>query len=811
MWLPRQRRLDSIVKPFAALALALVGALASLPARAAADQPRLFVVDLSKDRLPAPYTDVDLASEVGRTLNTGGCQVDRACKAADCLKDSLAATGVHVMTFNVSYDRQRYSCAVAVEVRERAAGRLLYKENSSSAVCPAADLLEHTQRAARVACEELRKGEPAASTPAPPAPKVQVAARTITRTVRPSRGLPIAALGAGVGAVTAGAVLLYMDGSGTDCFQTRGHARLHQQPPHHPVWHPAGGGGRGPGRLGYLPSGQSTGDHRGGGAQDGRARGGRTILMVQWSRWRVPLSILLALAAGCTDRLNPGRCKTSSDCPSHEMCDVAVKTCVARAPNPDPGGRDGRRDGPGGDGGDASGDGSETGNGTGDGNGQPIPTGPDAAPDVIPPDAANTCAEDRDCTTGVNLFCVMNACVSCSMAPANTCATKGPGNNKSCNMMTGACVECLGPAECMVEGKRFCVANACAGCASAPADACKAPTPVCDMPGGSCVECTTAAHCKDPTKPFCAASKCVACGMAPAGQTCATLDATKPACDATTGACIECNTSADCTATAKPICVNKQCVACTGDAQCVAKAASPGICLAHLDGRCASEAETIHVRKGSGCGGNAGTAAQPVCKLDDARALITASRRVVLVKGLVDAFAWTLPSGGPITIVGQQSADIAELIKVGARLSGTGEVVMRDLTISRSNLQGIVAGQGVTLRLDRVRVQNNAGGGILLDRARFHLKDTQVTNNGPGEQGATFWGGILVLSPPPGGATLERVSLTFNQQVGMSCSTPVQGMGVLAINNVGGDVASACDVSTCSSAGPACGANLTPP
>ena len=92
--------------------------------------------------------------------------MDRACRAEQCLKESVATSGVHLLTFQVNYDRERYACAVAVEVRDRAEGRLLYKESSSSPVCPAADLLDHTSKAARVACGELKR-TPAASTPAP--------------------------------------------------------------------------------------------------------------------------------------------------------------------------------------------------------------------------------------------------------------------------------------------------------------------------------------------------------------------------------------------------------------------------------------------------------------------------------------------------------------------------------------------------------------------------------------------------------------------------------------------------------------------
>ena len=181
---------------------------------ARAEAPRLFVVDLSREQLPAPYQDVDLAGHVGRSLAAEGCQVERACRAEACLKESVATSGVPLLSFEVSYDRERYSCAVAVEVRDRAAGRLLYKESSSSPVCPAADLLDHTSKAARVACGELKR-TPSAGSP----PPVQLTAAPLAPAPapRPGRALATGLIGLGVGALAAGGALLYFDGSLTGC------------------------------------------------------------------------------------------------------------------------------------------------------------------------------------------------------------------------------------------------------------------------------------------------------------------------------------------------------------------------------------------------------------------------------------------------------------------------------------------------------------------------------------------------------------------------------------------------------------------
>jgi hypothetical protein len=181
---------------------------------ARAEAPRLFVVDLSREQLPAPYQDLDLAGHVGRSLTAEGCQVDRACRTEACLKESVATSGVHLLTFQVSYDRERYACAVAVEVRDRAEGRLLYKESSSSPVCPAADLLDHTSKAARVACGELKRTPPT-STPTPV--QLTTAPAPAPRPAAGGRALATGLIGLGVGSLTAGGALLYFEGSLSGC------------------------------------------------------------------------------------------------------------------------------------------------------------------------------------------------------------------------------------------------------------------------------------------------------------------------------------------------------------------------------------------------------------------------------------------------------------------------------------------------------------------------------------------------------------------------------------------------------------------
>ena len=55
--------------------------------------------------------------------------------------------------------------------------------------------------------------------------------------------------------------------------------------------------------------------------------------------------------------------------------------------------------------------------------------------------------------------------------------------------------------------------------------------------------------------------------------------------------------AADCSQPTAPICVEGKCTRCTADTQCRERDGDdPGLCLAHLGGRCATDAEVIYVR-----------------------------------------------------------------------------------------------------------------------------------------------------------------------------------------------------------------------
>jgi hypothetical protein len=448
------------------------------------------------------------------------------------------------------------------------------------------------------------------------------------------------------------------------------------------------------------------------------------------------------------------------------------------------------------------------------------------------------CAGDADCKDPTKSFCVANACGGCQSAPATACSTRSAAKPvcSTSGALNGQCVECAGDADCKDPTKSFCVANACGGCQSAPATACStrsATKPVCSTSGtlgGQCVECSADADCKDPTKSFCVANACGGCQAAQA-TSCATRSATKPVCSTSgtlSGQCVACQVDADCTVPAAPICTaSNTCTACTTDSQCVAKlGTNPGVCMAHQDGRCATDAETIYVANLTGCaatGTTGGTSSQPLCALQTAVSLMgtNASKHLVVLRSATDVVSAT--SATQVSIVGQGGAIIQTGVgNAGITLSGTGNLYARDLSVvgsSNSNI-GISAGAGTTLRLERVKVLGNGGGGILLGGAAFDFDDVLVSGNGTGIDGSTTWSGIYVKALPNAGSVtkLNFVSVVNNGSPGLDCTFAVPAVSgsnatvYAAGSGPGGvNIIPNCGIIACTPAlAGTCGSSLTP-
>lgn len=303
------------------------------------------------------------------------------------------------------------------------------------------------------------------------------------------------------------------------------------------------------------------------------------------------------------------------------------------------------------------------------------------------------------------------------------------------------------------------------------------------------------------------------------GEACTACGGSTPVCVA--GTCVECSTSSDCNTDPKePICdtTAHTCGACSADSQCADKLGpNPGVCMIHQDGRCATDAETVYVQNTTGCDDAGGaTASVPLCSLAPVPAIVMNSdtRTLIVVRGTGDAA--TTPFARSVTraeasIVGQQSAVVSSGARPALDIRG-GLFYVRGVQLRSSSSVGISASPGTnasaTLRLDHVTVDSCMGGGILLDGAAFDIRNTTVTNNGPGQQGTTSWGGILVNGLAPAGQkNLDLVTIENNRQVGLACAGEIFGSGVFVSDNAGGvQVQTTCNLMACSSKSSTCGA-----
>jgi hypothetical protein len=239
--------------------------------------------------------------------------------------------------------------------------------------------------------------------------------------------------------------------------------------------------------------------------------------------------------------------------------------------------------------------------------------------------------------------------------------------------------------------------------------------------------------------------------------------------------------------------------------------------MSHQDGRCATDADTIYVQNGETCtdGAQGGTAAHPFCSLAPALASLTLQRSLIVVRGVVIGATGALSDlGFETTIVGQSSGTISGTTSPALRVSHS-VLYARDLHLTSSFSNGLLAIDGASIRLDDLLVDGSQGGGIALESTSFDITNTTVTGNGPGSSGALIWGGILVSAPPMGPARLTRVSVTNNKGEGIACTTSVAATGVYAAGNKSDDVfagrnatddiENTCEFTSCSPAGPTCG------
>jgi hypothetical protein len=232
--------------------------------------------------------------------------------------------------------------------------------------------------------------------------------------------------------------------------------------------------------------------------------------------------------------------------------------------------------------------------------------------------------------------------------------------------------------------------------------------------------------------------------------------------------------------------------------------------MSHENGRCATEAEVVYVENKTGCASagvelGAGGPTFPFCGPQLAIDTISASKTVMVISGPVEGFKWTSGSTGPLSVIGRNAGAIVGGLQVGVHLSGPRQLYVRGIVVRRSDLVGIAVDNDATLRVEHSAVQDNGGGGIVVDAASFDIRNTRITGNGPGPQGTS--GGMVVSSIPTGGSALLRlVTVQNNMGPGISCSAAIQGEGIFATGNTPVQIATSCGISPCLALGPTCGA-----
>jgi hypothetical protein len=229
--------------------------------------------------------------------------------------------------------------------------------------------------------------------------------------------------------------------------------------------------------------------------------------------------------------------------------------------------------------------------------------------------------------------------------------------------------------------------------------------------------------------------------------------------------------------------------------------------MAHDDGRCAAAGETVFVENVTAkCANtNPGTAAMPLCGLQEGiNAAKAGGKALVVLKGpeAVDRASYAGP--GKLAVVGQAGAIVSPGAAAGLIVTA-GQLYVRAIAIEGGAKQGAVINSGATLQCDGVRIQNNKGGGILVDGGTLVLTNSTISGNGPGEVDGFPWGGIR-LTNPTAATRLDRVSVLDNKAPGISCSAFVQGTGVLATGNTVVDISMSCGFTSCPSASATCGA-----
>jgi hypothetical protein len=418
------------------------------------------------------------------------------------------------------------------------------------------------------------------------------------------------------------------------------------------------------------------------------------------------------------------------------------------------------------------------------------------------------CLDDSGCS-GSTPLCVSNKCVACTNN--DQCGKKNPAtpacvlqggkagscveckddttcrDGKVCNTDANTCVQCVDHTKCSGTAP-LCSSNQCVGCSSLAATECRVKNPALPAcaPTGACVQCTDNNGCTGSlTVCKLATNTCVECMD---DSKCTT--GTKRKCKNETNACVQCLDNTQCSGTT-PICgSDNTCQPCKNDNEC--SNIGVGVCMSHQDGRCATSDESIVVSSTSGT-------------LPATEASLPAGKTLLVIQGNVSgSLTWNLTARTqPMSIAGQNTGTLSGSLPIS--VSG-GELYVKNLTVTGGS-PGIRADTAATLRLNRVRVVNNQGPGILVDRARFDISNCTVTGNGVvGGSGIRL---TNLSSLTTGPKSLTYLTVSGNSGGGVACDTdtdaPLTTNGVLATGNSLVDVATACKFTPCSTASTSCG------
>lgn len=320
----------------------------------------------------------------------------------------------------------------------------------------------------------------------------------------------------------------------------------------------------------------------------------------------------------------------------------------------------------------------------------------------------------------------------------------------------------------------------------------------------------------------------------PASIACADggYDGSPGVCEEDAGVCVQCLIDGDCARTPKmPICDAHACRACKTDTECP----EPTICMA--DGHCATTGEVVFVEfNANGCPGATGASTNPFCTPNEGVAHLTSLQNVLVIRGATaDRMTLNTADVAPV-VVGKSGASIPATAATAIQVSSD-VVLIRDLFVTGgiaagskgiaasgsstkltlSNVQvnlttdglAIQADTGAQLTMDRCSVMNNKRGGILVDGANFDIKNTTIVGNGPGDDAGAAWGGLRLKNLiPTGPRSLGFLSVTSNNQVGVSCAGSVDATSVLVSGSSGGvEISPSCNFTSCGAAVTAtCGA-----